>query len=147
MKRPSVFVLAAAFVATAAYAQSDSSGTKPAAPSYYTLEQADRGKAAHAMNCTSCHGTEAYTGESFTKTWVGRTAFDFYDQLRTTMPNDNPGALKPEEYIDILAYIFSINGLPAGTEELRANDDALKALTIDSLPPKAGPEQVQALSR
>ncbi len=135
MKRPALLVLAAAFIATAAAAQSDSSRAKPAGPGYYTPEQADRGKASHAMNCTSCHGTEAYTGESFTKAWVGRTAFDFYDQLRTTMPNDNPGALKKEEYVDILAYIFSINGLPAG-QELRVDDDALKALKIDSVPPK-----------
>lgn len=135
MRRPALLVLAGAFIATAAAAQSDSSAAKPAVPGYYTPEQADRGKAAHAMNCTSCHGTEAYTGESFTKAWIGRTAFDFYDQLRTTMPNDNPGALKKEEYVDILAYIFSINGLPAG-QELRADDDALKALKIDSVPPK-----------
>lgn len=136
MKRPALIVLAAAFAATAAAAQSDSSATKRVGPSYYTPEQADRGKAAHAMNCTSCHGPEAYMGESFTSKWVGRTAYDFYDQLRTTMPNDNPGALKKEEYIDILAYIFSINGLPGGTEELKADDDALKALKIDSIPAK-----------
>ena len=133
MKRSALTAFAAVFIATAAAAQSDSSATKPPAPGVYTTEQAERGKNTHTMNCTSCHGTEAYTGESFVKTWGGRTAFDFFDQLRTTMPNDNPGSLKREEYVDVIAYIFSLNGLPSGPQELHADDDALKAVKIDSV--------------
>ena len=134
MKRPALMAFSAIFIASAATAQSDSTGSKHVAPGVYTVEQAERGKATHAMNCTSCHGTEAYTGDSFVKAWGGRTAFDFFDQLRTTMPNDNPGALKREEYIDVIAYIFSLNGLPSGPQELKAEDDLLKAIKIDSIP-------------
>jgi hypothetical protein len=34
------------------------------------------------------------------------------------MPADNIGGLSNAEYRDVLAYIFSITGSPAGSEEL-----------------------------
>jgi len=37
------------------------------------------------------------------------------------MPRDNPGSATQSQYIDIVAYILSLNNLPAGTEELTAS--------------------------
>jgi S-disulfanyl-L-cysteine oxidoreductase SoxD len=143
MKRPGVIALAVAVVAMAsltaqATAQSDSTA-KVTPAGIYTAAQAERGKATHEAECTSCHGTEDYSAEAFTKAWGGRTAFDFFDLLRTTMPNDDPGKLKREQYADVVAYILSINGYPAGEQELPSDDEALKALKIDSLPPAKQP--------
>jgi hypothetical protein len=34
------------------------------------------------------------------------------------MPQDNPGSLKRKEYVDVVAYLFRLNGLPAGDAEM-----------------------------
>ena len=47
-----------------------------------------------------------------------------------TMPADDPGALKPEQLADCLAYIFSKNKFPAGQTELPNDAEALKLIRI-----------------
>lgn len=116
-------------------AKADSaSGAKSVLAGVYTEEQARVGDGEHQANCSACHGTENYAGEAFTKNWVGRTAFDLFDQLKTTMPEDNPGGLSAQQYTDIIAYIFKINGLPAGTAALPADPEALRLIKIESRP-------------
>ncbi|HEX6053327.1 MAG TPA: cytochrome c [Gemmatimonadaceae bacterium] len=100
----------------------------------FTEEQASKGDSEHQANCSACHGTENYVGEAFTRNWVGRTAFDLFDQLKTTMPEDNPGGLSAQQYTDIIAYIFKINGLPAGAAALPADPEALRLIKIESKP-------------
>ena len=100
----------------------------------YTEAQATRGDSEHQTNCSNCHGTEKYIGEAFTKAWVGRTVFDLFDQLKATMPDDNPGGLSVQQYTDIIAYILKINGMPAGTDSLPADPEALRTVKIDAKP-------------
>ena len=50
------------------------------------------------------------------------------------MPEDNPGALARQEYIDVIAYIFSLNAYPAGPNDLPGDDDGLKKIRIDNPP-------------
>lgn len=144
---------ASLFAVASLHAQSDS--TKPPPPDssagksvlrgVFTEEQAAKGDTEHQTNCTTCHGTEKYTGEAFTKAWVGRTAFDLFDQLKATMPDDNPGSLSVQQYVDIIAYIFKSNGFPAGTEVLPADPEALRVIKIEAKPAGAG--QTGLLSR
>ena len=100
----------------------------------YTDAQATRGEAEQQNNCAACHGTEKYSGEAFTKGWVGRTAFDLFDQIKTTMPDDNPGGLSVQQYTDVVAYIFKINGFPAGTDSLSSDPEALRQIKIEPKP-------------
>ena len=65
---------------------------------------------------------------------MSKTAFDVFNQIRTTMPDDNPGSLERQEYIDLVAYIFSLNAYPAGEGDLPADDDGLKKVRIDNPP-------------
>ena len=112
---------------------------QPANPSGRVSTPRSRRRAAsneHSTNCTSCHGTEKYTGDAFTKNWVGRTVFDLFDQLKTTMPDDNPGGLSAQQYKDIVAYILKINGLPSGTDSLPADPEAMRLIKIDAKPDK-----------
>jgi hypothetical protein len=46
------------------------------------------------------------------------------------MPEDEPGSLNPEDYAAVLAYIFSIYGLPSGAAALPVDEKALEAITI-----------------
>jgi len=100
----------------------------------YTEAQAARGDTEQQNNCSACHGTEKYSGEAFTKAWVGRTAFDLFDQIKTTMPDDNPGGLSVQQYTDVVAYIFKINGMPAGADSLSSDPEALRRIKIDAKP-------------
>ena len=101
----------------------------------YTEAQATRGESEQQNNCAACHGTEKYSGEAFTKAWIGRTAFDLFDQIKTTMPDDNPGGLSVQQYTDVVAYIFKINGMPAGTDSLSSDPEALRQIRIEAKPP------------
>lgn len=139
MKHGMFLVAGALLLATTATAQgANGAGGRSAMSGVYTTEQAERGRNAHSLNCTSCHDAEAYTGESFKHAWKGRSAFDFFEQIRTTMPDDNPGLLKREEYLDVTAYVLSLNGFPAGTLPLPDDDEALKQVKIDSFPAPPG---------
>ena len=130
----------AALLLIAGFAQAQSTDSTAAGKSVwqgvYTEEQATRGDAEHQNNCSSCHGTEKYSGDAFTKNWVGRTVFDLFDQIKTTMPDDNPGGLSAQQYKDVVAYILKTNGFPAGTDSLPSDPEAMRLLKIDAKPNK-----------
>lgn len=122
-------------------AQQDTTVTAPTVRSVmagvFNTEQVARGRAGHRSQCASCHGAEAYSGEAFEKAWKGQTVFDLMELIRTTMPNDNPGNLPLNEYVDIVAYILNLNGYPPGESELPADVEALKRVVIDTIPPRS----------
>src|ERR1043166_4734207 len=68
----------------------------------YTKEQARRGEAVYREECMKCHGENLMggeagppiAGEEFLKAWGGRTAGDFFEKIRKTMPEDDPGGLR-----------------------------------------------------
>jgi mono/diheme cytochrome c family protein len=123
-------------IAQAQSADSTAGGGKSVWQGVYTEEQAARGDAEHQNSCSSCHGTEKYSGDAFTKNWIGRTVFDLFDQIKTTMPDDNPGGLSPQQYKDVVAYILKTNGIPAGTDSLPSDPEAMRLLRIDAKPNK-----------
>jgi mono/diheme cytochrome c family protein len=139
-------VLVLLFPAPASAQDSAANGSERQATSgVYTDAQAKRGAEAFLVNCVSCHSTKDYTGETFKLAWVSRSAFDIFDQIRKLMPEDNPGILSAQEYTDIVAYMFSLNGYPAGSAELPAQDEPLKKVKIDA-PPRPAPDAPAALA-
>lgn len=127
----------ASLVAGGALAQGSPGGERSVMSGVFTVEQVAKGRAGHRVFCLECHGAEAYTGEPFETMWLGRTVFDFFDALRTTMPNDEPGKLTTEEYVDVIAYILNLNGYPPGAQALSYDENELRRVRIDSLPPRA----------
>ena len=51
------------------------------------------------------------------------------------MPADSPGTLKPQQYADVLAYIFSVNGFPEGSAEIAPDPAELKLMKIAATKP------------
>jgi mono/diheme cytochrome c family protein len=121
-----VFVIALAMT-QALGPEEDASRTT--ADGVYTGEQAERGKDSYKAACAGCHALDYYQGPAM-KPWHGAPLFDLYDVVATTMPQNNPGSLKRREYLDLLAYILSLNDMPAGGEELPAAPEALKKIVI-----------------
>jgi mono/diheme cytochrome c family protein len=119
------FVIALAM--TPAFAEEDSARTTQ--DGVYTTDQAERGKESYKQACAGCHPLDYYQGPAM-KPWNGASLFNLYDVVATTMPQNNPGSLKRREYLDLLAYILSLNDMPVGSEELPATPEALKKIVI-----------------
>jgi len=105
----------------------------------YTLVQADRGKAVYTEKCASCHGSMASSTPDmapllndyvFQNKWSGRPLSEMYDRVRDTMPQNEPGTLSPQQTADLIAYILSANGLPAGDQALPSEAQALTAVRV-----------------
>ena len=106
----------------------------------YTADQAARGKTAYGAQCAMCHnddltgGDEAppLTGAQFMSNWNGLSVGELFDRIRVSMPANNPGKLGRQQNADIIAYIFQVNGFPAGKNELPADAESLKKIRIES---------------
>lgn len=109
----------------------------PAPAAFYTEPQARRGQRAFRQVCSDCHYTSEFKGPVFTDVWARRTARDLYRELRRTMPDDNPGGLPRQTYVDVMAYILELNGYPAGPDELPPDDEVLDSFRLT--PPEQGP--------
>jgi mono/diheme cytochrome c family protein len=104
----------------------------------FTAEQVARGKEKAAAECSACHGVTlkgdlapSLIGADFIDHWYDARLGELALRIQNTMPQSSPGSLKPEEYADIIAYLLSENGFPAGSETLKmAPVDALDAIKI-----------------
>src|SRR3954464_11263238 len=138
MKRKPIFRLVIALVFPAGVVSAFwQESTRTVWDGVYTTAQAERGKEQYQKNgCAGCHGgslegqgiAPALKGETIRKTWNGRTAYDLFAQIITTMPQDDPGSLTPEAGIDIVAYILQANAFPNGQEALLPKSEALKKI-------------------
>ena len=100
----------------------------------YTADQAARGKDLFETQCASCHEPSRFTGKDFSNAWTGKPLTNLYVAVQT-MPMDNPGSLKPQEYADVISHMLKSNGYPAGEKELTGSDDAMKAVQLDEKKP------------
>ncbi len=105
--------------------------TKSTNDGVYTKAQGERGQKVFADKCTACHESSRFSGEAFHEAWDGKAMKEIWDIASGTMPEDNPGSLKQQEYADILAYFLSLNEYPAGEAELAGNAAAMAAIKID----------------
>ena len=98
--------------------------------SMYTAAQAERGVKTFGQFCSGCHGPDRFTGDRIAP-WAGQTADALFDAIRLKMPEDRPGTLTRQQFADILAYVFKLNGYPAGNSELSGTDEEMKAFRIE----------------
>ena len=97
----------------------------------YTEGQAARGQTVFTAFCASCHSAAEFNGDTFLGAWDASTALDLFSTIQTKMPMDNPGSLKPEEYVDVMAFFFRGNAFPAGKDELTTDREQLKLVRIE----------------
>ncbi len=104
----------------------------------YSTAQAARGEAVFRKVCESCHVAADFEGDAFVSKFVGGTAFDMFETIRTEMPQDNPAGLPRAQYAEVVAYIFRLNGLPARAADLPVATDSLKAIMVEAAKPPPG---------
>ena len=94
----------------------------------YSKKQAKTGEALYKNNCLICHNKKHF--RPVFKTWENQSLGTFFLVMSSSMPENNPGSLVHQEYIDILAYILSLNRYSSGKEELSNSVDDLNLITI-----------------
>lgn len=100
----------------------------PAAP--YTAAQATRGQAIYEQVCATCHQADKFIGAQFVDNWNDRRVGDFYSLIRNTMPVDNPGGMKEQDYLDVTAYLLKVNHAPASTDSLSPDTTIMRGRKI-----------------
>jgi mono/diheme cytochrome c family protein len=110
----------------------------------YTSAQANQGKKAYDDKCASCHGTmltatpdmaPLLNDYTFQEAWKDRSLAQFFERIRKTMPQNDPGSLSPEATAEIVAYILSANKLPSGDVALPSDVEALTEIRLDAIEP------------
>ena len=96
----------------------------------YAESQAVKGRQVYLTSCVSCHQQTEYAGEKFWGRLVGRPLGEFFNYLRTNMPQDNPASLSDEDYVNVTAYILRLNVMPAGEQLLTADSTALAKIRV-----------------
>jgi hypothetical protein len=103
----------------------------------YTAGQAERGSATYATTCARCHRTDlsgdegltlngenfmtlgpSLKGATFFADWGDDTLSRLFLKIRDTMPPSFQAIVDDRAKVDVLAYILSENGFPAGSREL-----------------------------
>lgn len=104
----------------------------------FTDAQAARGQALYDKKCAACHGNQldngtaaALTGSKFAGKWNGKSVDDLYYITKTQMPYGAGDTMKPQEYIDVVAFMLKANGYHSGAQELKA-DASLKQVKIQA---------------
>jgi mono/diheme cytochrome c family protein len=124
-------LIGAALLPVAAAILNGQAPTKTTNDGVYTAEQAARGKSTFESKCSSCHETSRFSGASFLEAWDGKAMKEIWDIASGTMPEDNPGSLKQQEYGDILAYFLALNEYATGDTELQGNAAAMAAIKVE----------------
>jgi len=100
----------------------------PVAPGS-AAEQIASGKAVFAQHCAECHGDAGQGGDKAPpvvgpkalplnppatakkRTMAFHSALDVGKFVMAAMPGDDPGSLKPDEYLAVLAFDLTANGV------------------------------------
>lgn len=117
-----IAITAGMLAGPAAYAQQ-----KTLKDGVYTAEQAQNGQAIFEGTCKTCHDMKFY--QNTLRSWNSQPLLYLWETIMGTMPADNPGSLGFDEYTNVLAYILSSNGFPAGDVALDP-DQGMDAISI-----------------
>jgi len=114
----------------------------------FTEVQAKRGQTVYPGPCGTCHGrrlngapddpdmraTPPLARARFLRVWEGSSLATLFEYTRATMPEGNPGSLTDEEYVDVIAYMLSVGGIPMGDDELQPDLRSLARVVIQQQP-------------
>jgi mono/diheme cytochrome c family protein len=161
MRRPATFLVAALTAAATACASpggapadrpgpaaADAPASAPAGPArtpaaadaapadasagLFTEDQATRGRTTFRATCADCHYSSEFRDAQFKFNWGKRTVADLYRNIVENMPEDAPGSLPPQQYVDVVTYILQLNGFPPGPRELTGDEEAMGAVILEA---------------
>jgi mono/diheme cytochrome c family protein len=97
----------------------------------FSAAQVERGRRVFTRVCADCHEIEEFTGVgAYLEEMEGETVWEVFEYVWAEMPEDYPSSLEPEQYADVLSYIFSVYGLAAGEDSLPIERAPLESIVI-----------------
>ena len=123
-------LISAGVLAVTAVVTNAQAPTKTTYDKVYSAAQAERGKKTFGEKCSGCHEPSRFSGDTFHEAWDDKPLKEIWDIASGTMPEDNPGSLKQQEYADIIAYFLSLNEYPAGDSELQPGAAPMGAIKV-----------------
>jgi uncharacterized protein len=117
-------------------AQSAAAPSKTIWDGVFTQTQAERGRDTYQKYCSSCHKPDLLgesaapplAGPEFNQRWAGQSLDDLLTTIRRSMPQEAPDSLGTAAYADIVSFLLSVNGNPAGPTEMPLESGALKQI-------------------
>jgi mono/diheme cytochrome c family protein len=129
-KRAVVLGLAAAGLA-AAWGLGAQNAERTVRDGVFSSAQAARGERLFESICMNCHEITEFTAAgAYLEEVEGKPLWETFEFVWSEMPEDDPSSLNPEDYAAVLAYIFSVYGLPSGAADLPVDQKSLEAITI-----------------
>jgi mono/diheme cytochrome c family protein len=105
---------------------------------FFSASQVERGRESFMSECTDCHEIEEFTGVgAYLESQEGERLWDVFEFIWSEMPEDRPAWLEPTEYADILAYILSVYGFPAGDTDMPIDRASLREVRV-TMPQRPG---------
>ena len=95
----------------------------------FSSAQAARGAQQFRQACATCHAIEDQAASLRSK-WGNGTLRDLFTVVSTTMPQNNPGSLSPDDYASLIAYYLQQSGFQPGASDLAADPAALSRLRV-----------------
>jgi mono/diheme cytochrome c family protein len=143
MKRKLAMMAVLGVAAAAAFGSVSAQQSKSQWDGVYSAEQAKRGETLYQEKCASCHGPDMAGGEmapglsggDFTANWNDLSLGDLFERMRISMPQNNPGSLSRAQNADVLAFMLSKGGYPAGQAELPSQTEVLNEIKFLAMKP------------
>jgi mono/diheme cytochrome c family protein len=130
-----VAALAVAYMGSAVTVHAEQA--KTVSDGIYSDAQAAAGETLYVEQCAACHsddlsggGAPALAGDDFLGFWDKTPLADLVEKIQASMPASSPGSLTRAESTEITAFMLKANKFPAGADDLSADAEALKAITI-----------------
>jgi len=92
--------------------------------------QLDVGEQWFRSVCMECHAMGNLTNPDFRLQWRGKSAFELFERIRSTMPANKPGTLSQGTYASIVAYLMKVNGMPVGARRVSSDSSALASIRL-----------------
>lgn len=127
------FVRGPLAAAEATASKQDTGAVRTVWDGVYSEAQVERGMAAYAASCSRCHETgegPPFVGDAFVRRWFEDGLDAPLRKMREAMPEDAPGSLSEETYVDILGFLLNKMGFPHGSTELPRDPDVLAGILI-----------------
>jgi hypothetical protein len=109
----------------------------------FTAAQAAAGAEVYKTVCARCHASTQWTGGTFAASWQDRRLSDLFDLVSVTMPQDNPGSLTTEQYVNATAHVLELAGFTSGSVALRDDSSMLRHARL-TMKKKSSPDTVVA---
>lgn len=126
-------LFAAALLLSGSYATTGSAQDPLPAPvdsAAEAVKQLELGEQWFRAACFECHATGALANADFRLKWTGRSAYDLFESIRSTMPESDPGSLTQGTYVAVVSYLMKMNGMPVGTSALPADSAGLSIVKL-----------------